>query len=410
MGNKSAAEIRFPGFYGDWVENRLGELYDIYSGQTPLRSDYSNFENPKIAWIKTTDLNNKSIKFNEENISEKAAEKLKILKKDTVLIAMYGGFNQIGRTGILTYPATINQALSALEPIKDVKPYFLITELNFRVNEWRRLAASSRKDPNITKNDVENFVLNYPSLEEQTQISNFFKQLDDTITLHQQELNILKQTKQGFLQKMFPKESESVPEIRFPGFTGNWEERKLGDHAEILTGGTPDTQVKEYWEPKEIPWMSSGEINKKRLLSTDNMISKLGFDKSSARWVQENSVLIALAGQGKTRGTVAINEIPLTTNQSIAAVVPKGELHHEFVFQNLGKRYEELRLISSGDGTRGGLNKQLVSDVEIMSPSIQEQIQIGNFFKKLDDTITLHQRELELLKQTKKAFLQKMFV
>ncbi|MCY8344645.1 restriction endonuclease subunit S [Bacillus haynesii] len=203
--------------------------------------------------------------------------------------------------------------------------------------------------------------------------------------------------------------NKRTPEIRFSGFTGEWEQRKIGNHAEILTGGTPKTQIKEYWEPSEIPWMSSGEVNKKRLSSTDNMISFLGFENSSARWVKENSILIALAGQGKTRGTVAINEIPLTTNQSIAAIVPKEELHYEFVFQSLEKRYEELRLISSGDGTRGGLNKQLVADVVIISPSIEEQIKIGNFFKQLDDTIALHQQELTTLKQTKQGFLQKMF-
>ncbi|MEC1502347.1 restriction endonuclease subunit S [Bacillus sonorensis] len=204
-------------------------------------------------------------------------------------------------------------------------------------------------------------------------------------------------------------ENKRSPEIRFLGFTGEWEQRKIGDHAEILTGGTPKTQIKEYWEPSEIPWMSSGEVNKKRLSSTDNMISILGFKNSSARWVKENSILIALAGQGKTRGTVAINEIPLTTNQSIAAIVPKEELHYEFVFQSLEKRYEELRLISSGDGTRGGLNKQLVADVVIISPSIAEQFKIGNFFKQLDDMIALHQKELTTLKQTKQGFLQKMF-
>ncbi|MBU8614136.1 MULTISPECIES: restriction endonuclease subunit S [Bacillus] len=203
--------------------------------------------------------------------------------------------------------------------------------------------------------------------------------------------------------------NKRTPEIRFSGFTGEWEQRQIGNHAEILTGGTPKTQIKEYWEPSEIPWMSSGEVNKKRLSSTDNMISFLGFENSSARWVKENSILIALAGQGKTRGTVAINEIPLTTNQSIAAIVPKEELHYEFVFQSLEKRYEELRLISSGDGTRGGLNKQLVADVVIISPSIEEQIKIGDLFKQLDDIIALHQQELTTLKQTKQGFLQKMF-
>lgn len=200
-----------------------------------------------------------------------------------------------------------------------------------------------------------------------------------------------------------------MPEVRFEGFRDEWIACKLGEKAEILTGGTPRTQIREYWEPKEVPWMSSGEINKKRILYTDNKISKLGLNNSSARWISENSVLIALAGQGKTRGTVAINLIPLTINQSIAAIIPKGELYYEFIYQNLAKRYEELRIISSGDGTRGGLNKQILSEIEIVAPSFNEQIKIGNLLKQLDETIAFQQQELDTLKQTKQGFLQKMF-
>ncbi|OTP41054.1 type I restriction enzyme, S subunit [Enterococcus sp. DIV0561] len=183
----------------------------------------------------------------------------------------------------------------------------------------------------------------------------------------------------------------------------------MGDCSEILTGGTPKTSISEYWEPKKIPWMSSGEVNKRRLDKTDNMISEEGLDNSSARWIKKHSVLIALAGQGKTRGTVAVNNINLTTNQSIAAIVPNDNLHYEFIYQNLTKRYDELRMISSGDGTRGGLNKQIVSDVIILSPSKEEQIRIGAFFKRLDYAITLHQRKSDQLKELKKAYLQVMF-
>ncbi|WP_228461967.1 restriction endonuclease subunit S [Lactococcus hodotermopsidis] len=176
-------------------------------------------------------------------------------------------------------------------------------------------------------------------------------------------------------------------------FTDAWEQRKLGDHSNILAGGTPSTQKPEYWEPKEIPWMSSGEVNKKRLTGTNDMISKVGLDNSSARWVKENSILIALAGQGKTRGIVAVNEVQLTTNQSIAAIEPDETLYYEFVFQNLGNRYDELRMSSSGDGTRGGLNKKILSDLKIKTPSYEEQTKIGIFFKQLDNLITLHQRK-----------------
>ncbi|MXI85963.1 restriction endonuclease subunit S [Sphaerochaeta halotolerans] len=173
-----------------------------------------------------------------------------------------------------------------------------------------------------------------------------------------------------------------------------WEQRKLGDLAEILTGGTPNTQIIDYWFPKEIPWLSSGEVNKKRILSTDNMISKIGFDNSSARWVKKESVLIALAGQGKTRGTVAINAIPLTTNQSIAGIEPNDSMNSEFIFQNFEKRYDEIRSMSSGDGSRGGLNKQIISNITLMVPVLEEQSNIGLFFRNLDNLITLHQRRL----------------
>lgn len=203
--------------------------------------------------------------------------------------------------------------------------------------------------------------------------------------------------------------NNKTPAIRFKGFTDTWEQHKLGDHSEIVAGGTPNTGHPEYWNPKEIPWMSSGEINNKVIYSTDNMISKIGFSNSSAKWVKEKSVLIALAGQGKTRGTVAISEIPLTTNQSIAAIQPDSFLYYKFLFQNLEERYNELREVSSGDGTRGGLNKQIISDLEVLAPEIQEQIKIGDFLCGIDTLITLHQRKYDKLIQFKAAMLKKMF-
>ncbi|WP_367366849.1 restriction endonuclease subunit S [Leuconostoc pseudomesenteroides] len=202
---------------------------------------------------------------------------------------------------------------------------------------------------------------------------------------------------------------KTMPALRFRGFYDAWEQRKLGEHSNILTGGTPKTSMMNYWEPKEIPWLSSGEVNKKRLNETDNMISKEGLENSSARWVKENSIMIALAGQGKTRGTVAVNNIPLTTNQSIAAIEPDETLNFEFIFQNLSKRYDELRMMSSGDGTRGGLNKKIIYDVRIAAPIIEEQEKIGAFFKQLDNTIVQNGRKIDLLKQLKQAYLQKIF-
>lgn len=198
-------EIRLKGFSGDWVLSKIGEVFHVTSGGTPLRSDLRFFENADIDWVKTTDLNNGIINKTEEKISSIALAEtsIKILPKGTVFVAMYGGFNQIGRTGLLVSDATCNQALSAIYPNDKVEPYYLLTYLNFKVDSWKDLAASSRKDPNITKSDVLSFPLMYPSVKEQFEISHFFKKLDETLTLQQQQLQTLKNLKQAFLEKMF---------------------------------------------------------------------------------------------------------------------------------------------------------------------------------------------------------------
>ena len=187
---------------------------------------------------------------------------------------------------------------------------------------------------------------------------------------------------------------KNIPRRRFEGFTEDWEQRKVSETAEIVAGGTPSTSVSEYWEPKEVPWLSSGEVHKKYITYTDDMISKLGLSNSNAKMIKENSILIALAGQGKTRGTVAINRISLSTNQSIAAMTFNDDIIPEFVFSNLENRYDEIRAMSSGDGSRGGLNKQLVGNIVIPYTIIEEQRKIGAYFENLDNLITLHQRKL----------------
>ena len=247
------------------------------------------------------------------------------------------------------------------------------------------------------------------SKEEQRKISAYLNNLDNLITLHQRKCDETKELKKYMLQKMFPKNGEKVPEIRFAGFNDDWEQRKVSEVAEIVAGGTPSTKISNYWEPKEVPWLSSGEVHKKYITFTDNMISQEGMNNSSAKMIKENSVLIALAGQGKTRGTVAINRIPLTTNQSIAAMTFNDDIVPEFIFCNLENRYDEIRKMSSGDGARGGLNKQLVGDIEIPYTSYEEQKKIGTYFEQLDNLITLHQRKCDETKELKTYMLQNMF-
>ncbi len=157
---------------------------------------------------------------------------------------------------------------------------------------------------------------------------------------------------------------------------GGYELKMLGEVCEIYAGGTPKTHKKEYWENGTISWMSSGEVNKETIYNTDKKITQLGYDKSSTKLIPPYAVVIALAGQGKTRGKVARTRIKLCTNQSLCAIIPNETLNSDFLFFYLKGQYEILRNISSGEGTRGGLNLTMIKQFQIpISPlAIQEKI------------------------------------
>lgn len=200
-----------------------------------------------------------------------------------------------------------------------------------------------------------------------------------------------------------------VPKLRFKEFCGEWEEKKIKDFSKCYAGATPSTKINEYWENGNIPWMNSGEVNKARIKSTENFITELGFKKSSTKIVPPKTVIMALAGQGKTRGMVAITEIGLCTNQSLAAIVTNDCVDDEYLYQYLKKEYTNLRLVSSGDGSRGGLNLKLINDYKIKLPELPEQTKIADFLSIVDDKIQNQQDKITHLENIKKGFMQKIF-
>ena len=401
--SKKSPQLRFEGFTDDWEERKLGKVFKTYSGMTPLRSDISNFKKPEVPWIKTTDLKNSDITSNDEKISAKAANKLKVLPVNTVLIAMYGGFNQIGRTGLLTYPATINQALTALEPNDSISPYFLLTELNYRVNDWKKFAASSRKDPNITKRDIDNFMINFPTQQEQQKVGSFFQQLDNTITLHQRKLDLLKEQKKGYLQKMFPKNGAKVPELRFAGFADDWEDRKLGDFLK-----TPE-KVKAHIQSKDD--LMTLKLNLGGLESGSNRET---LELGSTIYYKRKAGQFIYGKQNFFNGSMAIIPIDLdgkATSGDVPSLDVVGILsEYLYVYVSRGDYWKSKESEASGTGSKR-IHEKTLQGFDIKVPSTQnEQRKIGSFFKQLDATIALHQRKLDLLKEQKKGFLQKMFV
>lgn len=202
----------------------------------------------------------------------------------------------------------------------------------------------------------------------------------------------------------------NIPKLRFPEFSGEWEEKRIQDFAECCAGATPDTKKDEYWIDGTIPWMSSGEVNNTFIYSTEKKITQLGYDKTSTKLLPSNTVVIALAGQGKTRGTVAITRIELCTNQSLCAVLPDINLNSEYLFYFLSSQYKQLRNSSTGgDDSRGGLNLKIIGNFRLPYTTLAEQQKIADFLSNVDSIITAETKILNTLQKKKKALMQKLF-
>lgn len=205
------------------------------------------------------------------------------------------------------------------------------------------------------------------------------------------------------------KKKAVVPILRFQEFKEDWSKFKINNLTSVVSGGTPSTLNKEFWGGN-IPWMNSGELNLKLVYNVKNRITELGLNKSSTKIIPENSILIGLAGQGKTRGTAAMNMIALSINQSIAAILPNQQkFNSSFLYLNIDSRYDELRNLSTGDGGRGGLNLQIIKSFNVTIPSLPEQQKIASFLSAVDEKIQQLSRKKKLLEQYKKGVMQQLF-
>ena len=166
--------------------------------------------------------------------------------------------------------------------------------------------------------------------------------------------------------------------------THNFPIMTIGEFANCFAGATPSTSHPEYWENGRIRWMSSGEVHKGHVEDTDSRITELGYKSASTRMVPIHSIVIAIAGQGKTRGTVAITEVDLCTNQSLCAIVPDERVNYSYLYHNLQGRYLELRGLSGDVNGRGGLNLKIIQKIPVILPPIEKQQQFASIAQQAD--------------------------
>ena len=251
-----------------------------------------------------------------------------------------------------------------------------------------------------------------PTFDEQEKIGSFFSLLDDTIALHQRKLDLLKEQKKGFLQKMFPKNGAKVPELRFAGFADDWEQRKLGEVTEKIGSGKTPKGGNSNYQSHGVALIRSQNIFDDRVNNNDiaYISDKVDNDMKNSR-VFKNDVLLNITGASIGRSAVYQSSDTANVNQHVCIIRPKDNIVSNFIQLNISstKGQKEIELNQAGGG-REGLNFQQIAKMIFSYPSYDEQQVIGLFFEKINDTITLHQRKLDLLKEQKKGFLQKMFV
>lgn len=398
--NKKEPVVRFDGFTDAWEQRKLEEISEKVTEKNKNNEFTETFTNSAEYGI----INQREF-FNKNISNEKNLNGYYIVREDDFIynprisnLAAVGPIkrNKLGRIGVMSPLYYVFRTMN-------IENTYL--EYYFNTTKWHRFMelngdSGARADRFAIKDSVlKTMPIPYPNIEEQTKIGQFFKLLDETITLQECELVLLKEQKKGLLQKMFPKNSSKIPEIRFSGFTDDWEQRKLSD---FLT----EFSVKSKVENEYLVLSSTNngmEIRTGRVSGQSNIGYK----------VVKNGDLV-LSPQNLWLGNININDIGVGLVSPSYKTFKLKSVDSYFIKPQLktAKILDEYKNSSTQGASvvRRNLEIESFYEINMKIPIQEEQIKIGNFFKQLDETIMLKERKLEILKNMKKSFLQKMFV
>ena len=398
--------IRFAGFTDPWEQRKLGDVTDSFSGGTPDGS-HASYYGGSIPFIRSAEINSDKTELflTEKGLDNSSA---KIVERGTVLYALYGATS--GEVGIAAIKGAINQAILALSPHTGNDPLFLASWLR---REKARIVDTYLQggQGNLSGSIVKELSFALPQQKEQQVIGSFFSHLDNLITLHQRKYDKLVIFKKSMLEKMFPKDGESVPEIRFAGFTDPWEQRKLGDVASSFDYGL-NAAATEYDGQNKYLRITDIDDETHEFSKSDLTTPLADLAMSADYLLKESDLLFARTGAsvGKTYLYRQFDGMVYFAGFLIRARIGEGA-DPEFAYQaTLTDAYKKYVAITSQRSGQPGVNAQEYADYQLMLPSKTEQQQIGMTLRSLDDLITLHQRKLELLQNIKKSLLDKMFV
>ena len=413
-GTEKAPAIRFRGFTDDWEQRKLGESLSFLKDGThgthadaddgPLLLSAKNIKDGTIKWDET-----------DRRISQEEFEKIHAnfsLKTGDILLTIVGS---IGEVAILkeSEGLTFQRSVAFLRPKEDILSEFLCAEIQTPTFQKElECRKSTSAQPGIYLGDLAEIPVKYTiSLDEQNKIGEYFLNLDNLITLHQRKLELMKKLKAFFLKNMFPEEGETVPRIRFKEFTGDWEQRKLGDIYGTITNAFVGIATPYYVDEGhfylESNNVKNGSINK----NTQVYINDEFYYKQKDKWLHTGDIVMVQSGHVGHSAVIPESLDKIAAHALIMFQNQKVETNPYFLnaeYQT-DRAKKQINNISKGNT----IKHILASDMKkftVMVPSLKEQQKISDFFTKLDDLITLHQRKIDQLQAMKKFMLQNMFI
>ena len=406
--SKKTPQIRFKGFTDDWEESKLGDAVNISSGVTgDATLQNGKYRLTRIESISQGMLNVARLGFTNEKPDQKY-----LLNVGDILYSNINSLSHIGKVALVDTTGIYHGInLLRFQMRNGVDSEFLFQRLNtMPMKNW----AVSHANPAVSQASINQTELSKqpilsPTLTEQQQIGSFFKEIDNTIALHQRKLDLLKEQKKGFLQKMFAKNGAKVPELRFAGFADDWEDRKLKDVTERVRSNDGRMDLPTLTMSASSGWLDqkdrfSGDISgKEKKNYTLLKKGELSYNHGNSK-LAKYGVVFSLTNYEEALVPRVYHSFKALENTSADFI--------EYMFSTKLPDRELGKLVSSGARMDGLLNINYddFMNIHISIPNYEEQILMSAFFRKLDETIALHQRKLDLLKEQKKGFLQKMFV
>ena len=398
MSKNSIPKIRFQNFKNEWIDSTIGRHISLLNGRAYKQEELLDEGKYRVLRVGNFNTNSKWYYSNLE------LEENKYVNKGDLLYLWATNF---GPEIWTEEKAIYHYHIWKLEFDRtEINQDYLNIWLESDKNKIQQNTNGSTM-VHITKTMMEERGISLPNFDEQSAIGSLFRTLDDLLVSYKDNLTNYQSLKAVMLSKMFPKAGQTVPEIRLDGFEVEWEEKKLGEIVDIVGGGTPDTNVKEYWNG-EINWFSPTEVGNSIYLDTsEKRISELGLQKSSAKILPANRTILFTSRAGI--GSVGIITKDSTTNQGFQSLVIKEGIDIYFLF-SYSSEITRYALKHSAGSTFLEISGKELGKMDIIIPTYEEQQAIGDYFSILDNLINSHQEKITQLETLKKKLLQDMFI